>query len=556
VLAAAASLVLNLALLVPALYMLQVFDRVFASGSVETLVMLSLLVAVALALGYAMDVARARALSAAGPMVDRQLSAPALRSLVTRAAQPGAARDGEALRDIASLRAFLSGTGVLALFDAPWVPIYLAVITAMHPWLGTAATAGALTLFGLAVLTDRATRATSEQVHDDAGALQRRAQMLVRHAETIAGLGMAGNVVTGWQPAHARLLADRGRLGARAARYGAIARVTRQALQATLLGLGAWLVIGTQASPGIMVASTILLGRALQPVEQLIAGWRTLVGARAAWLRLSEPDSAAADKNGLALPAPRGEVVLERAMFAPGPQRPALIKNVSFTLAPGESLGVLGASGAGKTTLLRLILGVWKPTSGCVRLDGADITHWDRDALGAHIGYLPQDVELFTGSVAANIARLGPVDPERVVAAALLAQAHALILRLPNGYDTEVGDGGLALSGGQRQRIALARALYGAPRLVVLDEPSAHLDADGETALASVLRTLQQRGVTVIVVSHRPALIPQLDKLAVLKDGVLEAYAPTANLEPHLRPGARRTTTLELAPAAAAQAIR
>jgi PrtD family type I secretion system ABC transporter len=538
-LAAAASLVLNLMLLMPAVYMMQVFDRVFASRSLDTLVMLSLLVALALSLAYGMDVVRGRALAWAGGLLERKLAPAALRAALERAAQPGRVRDAEELRDIGSLRSFLAGSAVLALFDAPWVPIYLLVITAMHPLLGAAAALGAALLFALALLTDAVTRRGAEGAQSQARAIQRQTQSLLRHADAIAGMGMAAAALDRWRGQHDSLLDSRTRLGERSAALSASARIARQVLQAALLGIGAWLVIGEHASPGIMVAATILFGRALQPVEQLIAGWKGFVEARVAWRRLDQPGTAATAEQRLELPAPQGRIELERVVFGGSAQRAPLIKGVSFALRAGESLGVVGPSACGKTTLLRLLLGIWKPQSGTVRLDGADIAHWDRDALGAHIGYLPQDVELFAGTVAQNIARLGEVDDERVVAAAKLAHAHDMILRLPSGYDTAIGDAGAMLSGGQRQRIALARALHGMPRLVVLDEPNANLDAEGEAALAAALRELKQRGTTVVVVSHRPALMSQLDKIAVLRDGVLEAFGPVADvLRPVARPNA------------------
>ena len=538
-LAAGASLVLNLMLVMPAVYMMQVFDRVFASRSLETLAMLSVLVALALALGYAMDVVRSRALAWAGALVDRQLSPVALRASLQRASLPARSCDADALRDIGALRSFLAGSAILALFDAPWVPVYLLAITLMHPLLGATAAAGAVLLFALALATDYLTRRATEAAQQQSRAIQRHAQSLLRNADAIAGMGMGAAAVQGWRTRHEGLLSSRSRLGERSARLAAAARIARQALQAALLGIGAWLVVGEHASPGIMVAATIMFGRALQPVEQLIAGWKTLVEARAAWRRLGEPGNALAERDKLALPAPHGRLDVEHLVFGPAAQRAPLIKGVSFTVEAGESMGLVGPSASGKTTLLRLLLGIWKPQSGTVRLDGADIAQWDRDALGTHVGYLPQDVELFAGTVAENIARLGAVDGERVVEAARLAHAHEMILRLPQGYDTPVGDAGTTLSGGQRQRIALARALYGAPRLVVLDEPNANLDAEGEAALAAALQALKQRGSTVVVVSHRPALMSRLDKLAVLRDGVLEAFGPASSVSTRLRPVAR-----------------
>ena len=537
-LAGAASLALNLALLVPALYMVQVFDRVFASRSVETLAMLSLAALLALALGYCMDTVRAGALAWAGVALERRLSPAALAAALRQAASAPGRVDTDALRDIGKLRAFLGGSGIQALFDAPWLPIYLAVIAFMHPLLGATATLGAGLIAGIAVLTERLTRHAAAQAVQRSRDASRHVEALARNAEVVVGMGMTQAALAAWQSRHDELLAARTRLGAASARLAAAARLTRQGLQLAMLAIGAWLVIGADASPGIMVAATILLGRALQPLEQLVGGWKAQLDARGAWRRLNERASIGAAASTLELPAPSGRLELQRVVFGPAPMRPALIKGIGFTLQPGESLGLVGPSASGKTTLLRLILGLWKPQAGSVRLDGADVSLWERGALGRHVGYLPQDVALLGGTVAQNIARLGPVDSARVVAAARLAHAHDMILRLPQGYETEIGEAGAVLSGGQRQRIALARALFGDPRLVVLDEPNANLDAEGESALQAALRELKSRGVTVIMAGHRPALMSQLDKLAVLNGGVLEAFGPAAAVLSRLRAAA------------------
>lgn len=553
-LAGAASLLLNLALLMPAVYMVQVFDRVFASRSLETLAMLTVLAALALALAYCMDTVRARALAWAGRALDRRLSPAALSSTLHAAASP-ARRADDSLRDIGQLRAFLASSGIHALFDAPWFPLYVLVIAAMHPLLGLAAVSGAALLVALGVLTERLTRREAEAAQRTARTARRQAEALTRNAEAVIGMGMTSGVVAGWRTCHEAMLTAQATLGARSARLAALARVLRQGLQVAMLALGAWLVVDVNASPGIMVAATILLGRALQPAEQLISGWKGLVEARAAWRRLNQAATAGPAGEKLALPPPAGRLELERVVFGPSAGRPALIKGIGFRLEAGESLGVVGPSASGKTTLVRLILGVWTPQSGCVRLDGADIGRWDRGALGRHVGYLPQDVELFRGSVAENIARMGPVDAERVVEAAQLAHAHDMILRLPEGYDSAIGDAGAVLSGGQRQRIALARALYGNPRLVVLDEPNANLDAEGEAALVDALAELKARGVTVILVSHRQKVMAQLDKLAVLRDGALEAFGPATAILPRLAANARVFSRLSVvAPAIPAEA--
>ena len=532
-LAAAASLLLNVAMLVPAIYMTQVFDRVFASRSVETLVMLSILAALALVLAYAMDALRGRTLAAAGRILEERLAPAALADVLRDAARPGARADTGVLRDVARLRGFLSGTAVQSLMDAPWLPVYLLVISLMHPVLGAVAAGGALCLGALGIVTERLSRAPQERLVQRSRAASRRADALTRNAEVIQGMGMGRAAVAAWAEDQDAVMAMHADLAARSARLAALARVLRQGLQVLMLGVGAWLVIGAGASPGVMVATTVLLGRALQPVELLISGWKQHLDARGAWRRLEERRISSASEL-VSLPAPRGALQVERVVFGHEAGRPALIKGAAFSLDAGESLGLVGPSASGKTTLARLVLGIWKPQSGTVRLDGADIAQWDRDELGAHIGYLPQDVELFAGTIAENIARLGAVDDARVVEAAQLAHAHDMILRLAQGYDTPVGDGGSRLSGGQRQRIALARALYGKPRLVVLDEPNANLDAEGDDALRAALRTLKERGTTVVVVGHRPALMSCLDKIAILKDGAVVAFDATSAVLPQL----------------------
>jgi PrtD family type I secretion system ABC transporter len=538
-LAAAASFVLNIALLMPAIYMMQVFDRVFTSNSVETLLMLGLITLLFLALGSFVDTVRTRALAWAGRSLDRKLAPAAIRSSLQEAAVAPGRADTDALRDIAQLRTFLSGPGVLALFDAPWATLYLALITLMHPLLGLTAALGAVVLVALGLLTDRLTREAAGQSLRMSRTSTRTAERLARNAEVIVGMGMTGAAVERWREHHEQSLRAQEAHGRASSVLAALARTLRQVLQIVMLGLGAWLVIDMQASSGIMIAATVLLSRALQPVEHLISGWRALSDARGAWQRLGERSAELLADSGVVLPAPSGRIEVERLSYAFAPLRPPLLRNVSFTLAPGESLGIVGASASGKTTLIRLLLGLARPQTGCVRLDGADTSRWNRDALGEHVGYVPQAVELFSGTVAENIARLGtasgPDVSERIVRAARLAHAHEMILQLPDGYDTQIGDGGAVLSGGQRQRIALARALHGEPRLIVLDEPSAHLDTAGEGALLAALAELKARGVTVIMVTHGATFMAALDKLALLKNGTLELFGPSATVLARLR---------------------
>jgi PrtD family type I secretion system ABC transporter len=527
-LAAFASLLLNLALLAPALYMLQVFDRVFASGSIETLVMLGVPVLLMLGLGYYMDAARARTLAAAGRRIETCLAPGALATQLDASAA-GARRDDDALRDVSQLRKLLASPGVVALFDAPWVPLYLLIVTVMHPLLGGIAALGALLLFGLGMLTEYTTRRHTESAMTAARASQRRADALLRNAECVVAMGMSGAAIADWQTRCDEQHRAQEHLAHTSARLGAMARIARQLLQVMALGFGAWLVIGREASPGIMIAATILLGRALQPVELLIGGWKAMIESRAAWRRLCERQIPERHAR-LALPTPKGRLDIERLTYGFSAQRPPLLRGVSFSVSPGESVGIVGPSASGKTTLLRLLLGMRNAQAGTVRLDGADISRWDRAALGRAIGYLPQDVELFGGTIAANIARLQKPDPEAVMRAAKLAHAHDLILQLPDGYDTEIGESGCLLSGGQRQRIALARALYGEPRLLVLDEPNANLDEEGDAALGAALVELKSRGVTVVIVTHRRTLTSRLDRIAVLRNGKIETFGHTATV--------------------------
>jgi PrtD family type I secretion system ABC transporter len=523
-LATGASLLLNLALLVPALFSLQVFERVFTSRSVETLVMLGALVVIALALGHAMDVLRARALATSAAVLVRGLQPAALARELERRAQPHRSHDASAardtLRDLEALRAFVAGPGVVALLDAPWLPVHLLAIALLAPALGAAATLGALALIALAALGEHAKRGEAETAGQLARGVQHQQDALLRRAEHVVGLGMLSGAVDASRRRLDRLLAQQQDLTRRATRFAAASRTLRLALQSGLLGFGAWLVVAGHATPGVMVAATLLLGRALQPLAQAGSAWRAATQARAAWLRLQEEPVPAGDA-ALALPVPAGRIEVRRLVHGGAPGQPPLLRGLDLTLAPGESLGLVGASGAGKTTLARLLLGLATPQAGQVRLDGADLAQWPRERLAPHVGYLPQDHELLPGTVAENIARLAPAAPEAVVEAARRATAHELILALPQGYDTRVGEGSWALSGGQRQRIALARALFGAPRLVVLDEPSAHLDAQGCDALVAALRALKAGGTTVVLITQRSALLAHVDRVLVLHDGSL-----------------------------------
>ncbi len=525
------SLAINVLLLVPALYMLQVFDRVLSSRSEETLVMLSVGALLALAMMAALDVLRARLLAACGIALDRWLGPSVLQGLLEQTARLGGAEHLNGLRDVGTLRGFLVGAGVIALFDAPWLPLFLVLIALFHPLLGVVALVGAALMLLMAVLNERFTRAPLEQVLAAGRRTGRFIDASTANAETVSALGMQRAVTRRWQALNEAALREQSAASGLGATFSGLTKFMRQFIQMAMLGVGAYLVIAQHVSAGVMIAATIILGRALAPVEMLVAGWRNLVEVRGAWHRLRKLFAASPPAQpGTSLPAPRGELAAERLVYAfPGAERPTL-RGVSFSLQAGESLGIIGPSAAGKSTLARLIVGVWKPHSGAVRLDGADVATWEREQLGAYVGYVPQVVGLFAGTVADNIARLGEPDAASVIRAAQSAHAHEMILRLPRGYDTEIGEGGVGLSPGQRQRVALARALYGEPRLVVLDEPNANLDAEGDEALVLAMRDLKQAGVTVVAIAHRPSLLGGMDKLLVLKEGAVEMFGTRAEV--------------------------
>jgi PrtD family type I secretion system ABC transporter len=524
------SLAINLLLLAPPLYMLQVFDRVLTSRSGETLVVLTIAAIAALIVMAFLDVLRSRLLAAAGVALDRTLGPRVLDGLLAHTSRLSGAPFLNGLRDVNTLRTFLGGAGLVALFDAPWLPLFLLIIFLFHPMLGVIALVGALAMLLLAWLNERFTRDSLERAQAEGRRAGRMIDANVRNAEVVSALGMLPAVTRRWAELNDGALLEQLRANHVGGFFSGATKFMRQFIQLAMLAGGAYLVVSQDVTPGIMIASTILLGRALAPVETLVAAWRGLVDARSAWRRLdqlltSNPPAAPATE----LPTPAGALALERVVFAlPKMERP-ILRGVSFSLAPGEALGLIGPSASGKSTLARVVVGVWKPSAGVVRLDGADIATWPRDKLGPHIGYLPQDVELFAGTVAENIARLGDPDAPEVIRAAQRAQVHELILRLPRGYDTDIGEGGQVLSPGQRQRIGLARALYGRPRLVVLDEPNANLDHEGEVALVQAMQALKADGVTLIVIAHRPSLLQGVDKILVLREGAVEMFGSRAD---------------------------
>jgi PrtD family type I secretion system ABC transporter len=521
--AAVFSLAINLLYLASPLYMLQIYDRVVTSGSETTLVMLTLVLLAAFLALAGLDLVRAAILTRASARLDRLLSARILAASVETPSL-GAAQS-QPIRDFDTFRQVITGSGIHALFDLPWSPIYIGVIFLLHPWLGFFALGSSLILIAMAVLNEYMVRAPLKQANDLATANYNFTEMSLRNAEVVRAMGMMDGLVRRWGRDRGMALRRQGQASDRAALMSGAIRFLRLTMQSLILGLGAYLVIERQITGGSMFAASLLLGRGLQPVEQIVGLWRSLILARAALGRVEKLlDGGAAGERSFNLPKPTGKIAVEQLSFAIPNLQKVLLRDVSFKLEAGEALGIVGPSGAGKSTLARHLAGIMQPSRGTVRLDGADMTQWGREALGDHIGYLPQDIELFSDSVAANIGRFKTDVDREVIEAARLAGVHEMIIRLPQGYETQIGEGGAVLSGGYRQRIALARAVFGTPNLIVLDEPSSNLDSDGDRALAECALELKRRGSTVIIVSHRPSTLANVDKILLLRDGGVEAF--------------------------------
>ncbi len=518
---------INVLMMTAPLYMLQVFDRVIAGRSTDTLLYLTLIAAVALLTLGLLEVVRGRAMVKLGTWLDAKLSVPVLKSSLLSASEGLREPSIQGLRDLSTVRNFLTGPSIFPILDAPWTPIIILVIFLLHPYLGLLAVAGAVVLLALAVINDMASRGLVERSGAASIKSLRQAEMAARNADSVLAMGLLGNLVRRWRESNSQMLQYLAESSYRSGALTSAAKSLRMLLQVGMLGLGAWLVIGNELSAGGMIASSILLGRALAPVDQAINSWRSAIGARAAYERLKTILAAAPESDEMMeLPAPTGRLSVDGLIYAhPGATEP-ILRNINFHLEPGESLGIIGPTAAGKTTLARLLVGNLRPLAGQVRLDSADVWQWNSEDLGRYLGYLPQNVELFSATVRENIARLGEADAEAIVQAARLAQVHDLVLHLPEAYETEVGEGGAVLSGGQRQRIALARALFGEPRLVVLDEPASNLDNTGEAALLSALDDLRKRHVTAVIIAHRPAILRQVDKILVLRPGIAPVLGP------------------------------
>jgi len=525
--AAVFSAIVNVLALVAPVYTMQVFDRVLTSRSSETLVYLSLMALVGLATLALLDLARSMILARVGAFLERRLAPTAIRRSLENSLrdQP---RNSDAVQDLSQVRQFLGGNAICAMFDLPWLPIYVIVAWMVHPVMGQLAVAGAATLFLVAVLNEIAVRDPAKRAMQASRRMMRSVNTSFRNAEVVDAMGMHAPLMARWSDQIDEQQRWDRSAGNRANTAVTMSKFLRMALQIVLMASGAWLVIHQEMTAGAMMAGSIIVARALQPVEQTIGVWKHAMSAREAFRRLkaffAEPPLR---RETMPLPAPRGELGVENVSYAHAANKDAMaLSNVSFALPAGQSMAVIGPSGSGKSTLMRLLVGVALPRRGFVRLDGADMFAWDRAQIGGHVGYLPQDVELFAGTVRQNIARMTDGDPDAVAAAAKLAGVHELILRLPKGYETQIGEGGARLSAGERQRIGLARALYGKPRLVVLDEPDSNLDTDGEASLINAIRALKDEGVTIVATTHRPNLVEALDYVLGLRAGKVTMYGP------------------------------
>ncbi len=519
------SCVINMLMLAPAIYMLQVYDRVLVSKNTTTLLMLTLLIfGLYIVIGL-IESARASVMVRLGNRLDVKLNQLVFNAAFKRKIIAGDNNPAQALAELDQVRQFLSGNSLFALLDIPWTPFYLLIAFLVHPLLGYLSAGGIIILFTLTLFSEISTKRVIQQAHaltiNNGSKLNKQLQ----NADAIEAMGMLPTLKNHWLEQHNKVLVLQTQIADKTAHLSGLSRFVRILLQSVALGAGALLVIKGEITPGLMIAASIILGRVLNPVEQVIGSWKQFVQFRGAWQQLTTLlKSYPAAKAVLTLPRPTGKISVENVFAAPPGLSLPTLRNISFQLDAGEVLGIIGPSASGKTSLAKLLVGVWGTLSGKVRLDGADICQWDKALLGPAIGYLPQDVELFDGSIAQNISRFALMDSEKIVAAAQLAGVHEMILRFPQGYDTPLGVGGYQLSGGQRQRIGLARAVYNNPAFIVLDEPNANLDDAGEFALIKAINTLRNQGQTTVIISHRPTLLGVVNKVLLLNDGAMQQF--------------------------------
>ena len=523
------SCMINLLYLTGSLFMLEVYDRVLPSRSVPTLVGLAILAGGLYVAQGILDLIRVRILGRIGTALDESLNSRVFDTIVRLPLTAGARNEGlQPLRDLDNIRSFLSGMGPGAFFDLPWLPFYLAICFAFHVMIGLTALVGAIILVTLTIVTEFMSRRPAREALGLAARRNDLAATSRRNAEVLVAMGMSGRLNKRWSEANQNYLAGNQRASDVSGGLGAIAKVMRMTLQSAVLAVGAYLVIHQEATAGIIIAGSILSARALAPVDLAIAHWKGFVAARQSWHRLNRLlESLPAQTAQTVLQNPSSRLAVEAVSIAPPGEQRIVVQDVTFVLEAGNGLGVIGPSGSGKSSLVRALVGVWQPFRGKVRLDGAALDQWSSDVLGRHVGYLPQDVELFAGTVAQNICRFDPeARSEAIIAAAKEAGVHQMIIKMRDGYDTQIGEQGAALSAGQAQRVALARALYGDPFLIVLDEPNSNLDTEGDEALTRAVRAARERGAIVVVVAHRPVGIEAVDMLLVLKDGRMHAFGP------------------------------
>ena len=525
------SAIINLMMLVPSLYMLQVYDRVLASRNQTTLLMLTMMVVGAYLVISALEFVRSFVLIRVSAQMDMQLNKRVYTAAFEQNLKRAGVNAGQFLHDLTQIRQFLGGNALFAFFDAPWFPIYLLIIFLFDISLGFFALGGVILLIGLAIINEKVSKKPLSEANSMAVQAGNLATNNLRNAEVIEAMGMLPNLMSRWFTLQSKFLQLQGEASEKAGIVGAITKFVRICLQSLVLGFGALLVLDNKITPGMMIVASILMGRVLSPVEQLINVWKTWSGAKSSYTRLSELlDANPPRALGMPLPKPLGKVSVEGSTVVPPGATTAALKNLTFAINPGDVLGVIGPSGAGKSTLARVLVGVWPSVAGHVRLDSADIYRWNKDELGPHIGYLPQDIELFAGTVSENIARFGEVNAEKVVEAAKRAGVHDMILHFSQGYDTPLGDAGAGLSGGQKQRIGLARAMYDDPSLIVLDEPNSNLDDAGEQALVGAINDLRKRGKTIVMITHKSSAIAMTNKMLLLVDGVGQLFGPTAEV--------------------------
>jgi PrtD family type I secretion system ABC transporter len=520
---------INVLMLTGSIFMLQVYDRVLASRSVPTLVGLAILAATLYLLHGILETLRGRILVRIGGLLDERMN-QRIFDMVVRLPLLGRAQgDGlQPVRDLDQIRGFLSGAGPTALFDMPFVPLYLAICFVFHRWIGIAGLVGGLVLVVLTVLTERLSQSPQRRVVSLVSGRNAIIESCRRNAEALRAMGLAGRMAALWGDSSASLRVSQQSAADIVGGFAVTSKIVRMMLQSAVLGLAAYLVIQQELTAGIMIASAILVSRALAPVELAIANWRSFVAARQSWQRLTAlMAQLPADNQRMALPKPCKEIAVQNLSVAPPAGRKVVVQDISFAIKAGSGLAIIGPSASGKSSLVRAVVGVWRPATGTIRLDGATLDRWSPDDLGRHIGYLPQDFELFDGTVAQNIARFDPApDPTSIIAAACSAGIHEMVLRLPEGYESRIHESGMALSAGQRQRIGLARALYQDPFLVVLDEPNSNLDSDGENALTQAIIAVRRRGGIVLVVAHRPSALAGVDQVLMLTEGRMRAFGP------------------------------